>query len=133
MSAAAVAQGEKVDNWAALRDEIIAKVDANVAEFDVPPPFTDPLTGVTTTAEELRLAFDKALYSYEAAPFTVQRLAELAVDTGNYGKKDAIKYLHALLRNVTVTSTVDDFDDLDEGLRESEEPGVILSAIDWHS
>ncbi|PRT56544.1 hypothetical protein B9G98_04164 [Wickerhamiella sorbophila] len=123
-----------VANWAATREEVIEMVAKIIkTDFDPAEPFKDPLTGTVRTVDQLRLDFCQALYGFESAPFTVQRIAELTLEpTKHFGRKDVIKYLHALLHNVHVTSTVNDFD-AEEDIDHESERGVVLSDIEWTS
>lgn len=130
-----IAQDGKVSNWAATREEIIEAVNAAVkTEFDAAEPFKDPLTGTTKSVEQLRVEFCAALYGFESAPFTVQRIAELALEPRRLFKRtDVVKYLHALLHNVRVTSTINDFDADEDEIDHDSETGVVLSDIEWSS
>lgn len=130
-----IATGGPVENWADSRDEILSLVDKHISEgFDKPESlFRNPLTGITTSISDLRLELGKALWGFDSPPFTIQRLAELALLENcrdQYPRHATYKYLYALLHVVRVKSTLSDFDEI-ELPDVDDNDGVRLDEISW--
>lgn len=135
MSVATIAEGGTVENWADARDEILSLIDKHIADdFEKPDEsFRDPLTGITTHPSDLRRELGKTLWGFDSPPFTVQRLAELALLDGcreQYPRDAPYKYLFALAHVVRVKSTLADFDEV-ELPNADRNDGVRLDDISW--
>lgn len=114
---------ENVDNscrktWSIMVEPIIFKIDRIMSDkFDpIEEAIVDSLTGMSQTLEERLVSIKDKLaqdFSY-SPPFTVQRLAELLLRPNEcYNKENPDKFLCALERVLSVSTTIDDYLNLD--------------------
>ncbi|KAJ2550435.1 hypothetical protein EV175_004070, partial [Coemansia sp. RSA 1933] len=85
--------------------------DAAIARREAPKDVLEAAEGDDTLSREIRDLEDRINYclqSFDDAPFTIQRIAELLVWPERH-YRGAMKFLRAVERVVYVTSTVEDF------------------------
>lgn len=126
-----VAANGECPDWPRARAEILEAVDARLAGALDAAPFVDPISGLASTVPELRQTLAECLDRFEQPPFTVQRLAELAVAPPDYASNAAYKYLHALIRTASVETPATMFEDLSSLLVRGRSAAVIRERIDW--
>ncbi|KAK9378171.1 PPP4R2-domain-containing protein [Kockiozyma suomiensis] len=128
----------KTDDWPLLRTHIVSLIQRAATDSFTPPIATVQKQKLNTLIQTLVEGFPSS------PPFTLQRLAELAVSpTQHYNEHARDKYLRALERVVTVESSIQDLDSLRKrdtentimfvsaGVSMSDNPVIKLSPIEW--
>lgn len=106
--------GNVIDDWEDARQEFVKRLDHILSAWN---------------CEESIASLSQQIASYPAPPHTVQRLAELLYEPQKW-YTNAAKYVRAIIRVLSVTSTTVDFSEETEATSKANEESLLVP-IPW--